>query len=424
MKTLSLFLLALTVSAHSQDLNRPFDIFGGGSLAQRVAEAADLAGAPEASEAKLLRERVLNVKTLDPAFLSGSNIQNDTGTTFFSTIHQAIDLSLRSRKIFTNSDIDAAYGLPGRDKSIEVSLLSHPVCAQTPASLSAILGADYVPDTATQKRINDFVTLSNLKRSRAMKGDTEAKEKFSLLWSSFFSCLAYAESLSDPELSSEADAAYNDFLDGNPTVRADFEQRNLLHRAPGVLFGIDHPGDYYIKRAAVRNNPNLSADEKAAALQKLYDEYNVWGPKKWVVAGLFQFAPEVNGNVVPCLNQWNENVTEAQRPAGFQIGLNKIDITRAIVSPVQSFTAYCGVQKVVQGFNSQVNTSNLTGVHPDNIVKTNQLKAPQDRCVSLMMRGGQARMYAHFGPLRNSTQKNLAGLFQCVDKAILEDIKN
>lgn len=72
--------------------------------------------------------------------------------------------------------------------------------------------------------------------------------------------------------------------------------------------------------------------------------------------------------------------------------------------------AFCGVNKILQSFAIQVNTTKSVSTHPSN-QSGGKFKAPADRCVSPFFYSGYS--YNHFGPLMNSTGSNLAGLMAC-----------
>ena len=81
---------------------------------------------------------------------------------------------------------------------------------------------------------------------------------------------------------------------------------------------------------------------------------------------------------------------------------------------MQSFNAFCGAHKLIETFSIQINTNNAHATHPDNAIN-GVLKSAENRCVSPHFYAGWA--YNHFGPLQNSTGKNLDELFSCIEKS-------
>jgi len=340
---------------------------------------------------------------------------------FFSSITQAVEAHLPARKIYSNEYIDRGYGLPGRARSRPVGLSSNPICMQDPSSIAAILGPDYIPDPDTIAALNDYASTLNALRLRA-RTDRQAARKLSRAWSVLFGCIAYAESLSSPgdldfktaegkvvSQKSDFDGLYREYLERNEAARSEFEAAGMAERPSGVILYQDRDGGYAIEIGQARAEGTLTP-EKIAQLKEKYPGWNAFG--------LYQFRPEVQQtNITTCVQQWNEERSACAIP--FRDSMFAL----ALASPGQTFNAYCGVMKVVEAFNSQVNTVNLTGVHPQNHLPGGRIVAPEKRCVSLLARGGTGRIYAHFGPLRNSTRKNLAGLVSCVKESFHEKLR-
>lgn len=108
--------------------------------------------------------------------------------------------------------------------------------------------------------------------------------------------------------------------------------------------------------------------------------------------GVFQFAPVMDGNIRPCIELWNEKFSEFKIPLRGDIKV----AAKILGSSAQAFNIFCGVNKVVQSFYVQINSRNLK--------YTNQEK----RCVTF-----NKFAYLHFGPLMNSTGKNLESVLRC-----------
>lgn len=168
-----------------------------------------------------------------------------------------------------------------------------------------------------------------------------------------FSCLAMEESLGDP------DTAVSQRVYQNATGRND--------KPKGVKFYID------------REQPKES-------------QLNI---------GLFQFTPNINGNIHSCVLAWNELFNQKQN---CQIK-NNSDVLNALSTSGQNFNVFCGIHKIIETSAVQMK-SEKSSAH---------FKAGE-ACVSLQMRAGLA--YNHFGPLQNSTGKNLASLARCLNSTI------
>jgi hypothetical protein len=162
-------------------------------------------------------------------------------------------------------------------------------------------------------------------------------------------------------------------------------------------------------KAARETGASISAETHRLAKEFVKAAYPTWA-----VVGMYQFDPNAAGNVSPCILQWNK--IHAANPSCFIDPASTAASLTALASGGQTFNAFCGVQKIVQSFNSQVNTSNLGGVAPANVKPDGTLRAPKDRCVSIVSQAGIGRVYSHFGPLRNSTHNNLAEVLSCAKR--------
>jgi hypothetical protein len=252
-------------------------------------------------------------------------------------------------------------------------------------------------------------------------------------------------------------------------------KRRMYERPPGVQFGEDHDGEYFnkinreIKATRLAADKDLTLDtldKRAKFINGHMDEFKAlldgtknelstfYDPKimeeykagkfkkpfkKWASIGFYQFNPE-SQNVLPCVNQWNklfegkprcqiDSTVHAVWPGEpkdsndptYKAAVEKYAnekrlangrIMHALSTPGQGFNIWCGVQKVVQSFNTQVNTQQdehprKTGVDLDNIldrknIADSKIKKSGERCVSLAAQGGDGRVYAHFGVFRNS----------------------
>ncbi len=267
------------------------------------------------------------------------------------------------------SDPDSVGGLYSvRANPIKVSLMSHAMCAVTSTSLGKTLAAyktrrdggtaSNVPSTSTINQINDFVKKYNSYRSGVLAGNESAALELRKIWTRVFGCLSYIESLTSADTSTSTRIATREAPSG--------------YRKPaGVLFYDDPSQD-----AASRLN-----------------------------IGLFQFTPTYSGNINACVKRW-----KTRYPSCGVSATTKAEMIRLIGSPLQNFNSFCGVDKVLQSFFVQVNTTNTYRTHTSN--NNGGLKDPRDRCVSLHFNANQS--YNHFGPFQNSTGGNLSSLMKCV----------
>jgi len=331
--------------------------------------------------------------------------QKNQPKTFGGAIESAVRLSLDSRIIKTDIYIQEGYGIAEERKTDPVGLLSNPLCEQDRNQIAAILGESHVPDEEAIKFLKDFTQTSNLSRDRALKGDSKELKNFVWQWTTLMSCLAYAESLDTAHKDASHDA-FSQFIERTGTSNFFYNHSAQSAVKPnGVLFGLDRRGEYYIEMAAAKKNGTFS-DSLLASLEARYPT--------WPVVGLYQFNANPVSNISPCVGQWNELISR-----------NSCEIDRLVTKSVftafsshgQSVNAFCGVQKIVQSFNSQVNTKNTTGVDLSNLIG-NRIKKPKDRCVSLVARAGGGRIYSHFGPFRNSVGYNLKKVMECTMNAM------
>jgi hypothetical protein len=343
---------------------------------------------------QLMRPRKQDLTSVDRCAVKGTG-----QSTFLDAISGAVKMSMAPRKIFSDPDIDSNYGLPGRSKSIEVGLISHPLCMATEASIKHLLGSQNAVDPYIVKSMNIFVDAVNSARIEALGGNSKGMRKAELLYTNFMGCLAYAESLTEPgdsgEKKTEFDSLYKKHIESDESLQAALGD---IPRPSGVIYSPDRVGTFYIQTVALRATSALTSD----AEEKLKQKY-----PSWLDIGLFQFKPDLKGNINPCIDQWNE------RNPSCKIERTMLSVTKALGSPGQTAGAYFGVQKIVEMYNSEVNTMNASGTDLAN-AEDGTLKTPRDRCVSLIARAGKNRVYSHFGVLADSVGVNLHGLLSCV----------
>lgn len=255
--------------------------------------------------------------------------------------------------------LSSYYGIPSQlSAHTPTSISGFPMCRVTSSSLTHTIGSNRVPAQSVINKLNQFTDRYNNFRKGILEGDLEAEIGMNKLWTRFMSCLAYTESLTTADNNASFNVA-NKYAPSN-------------YRKPaGVKFYED-------------------------PLQNEASRLNI---------GLFQFTPTASGNINPCLRQWN-----AQNPS-CQVATNssRAELIRVMGSSFQTFNAFCGVNKIQQSFAMQVNSNKTSSTHPENF--SGGMKSPQNRCVTPFFLSG--RSYNHFGPLQNSTGKNLDSLMTC-----------
>jgi hypothetical protein len=257
--------------------------------------------------------------------------------------------------------VGSLFGV-SNDDSLSVSLLSNPLCENSTESLKAMINK--VPDQRVIDKLNHFSTEMNTLRESALSGNGLMRDRANQLWSKFFSCLAYAESLSSADSQSSKNIA-------NKYRPDDYQHPS------GVKFYED-------------------------PLQEEASRLNI---------GLFQFTPDAQGNINPCLKAWNEmhaGNSQCQLP----LNGSQADMIKIVGSSQQSFNAFCGVHKIIQTFTVQAHTIDVDNTHPSNRL-ANGLKPAAQRCVSPFIQKGKG--YNHFGSLMNSSGMNLNVVFSCME---------
>jgi hypothetical protein len=252
------------------------------------------------------------------------------------------------------------YAVPSsNDNFLTSGLAQRELCISTSSSLRKTLKkSDRVPSSSVIKKLNSFERKINDLREKMLDGQEDAKMLLTKEWTKFFSCLAYTESLSSADSSSS-------------------------------------------NRVAKKYAP--SGYRKPAGVKFYEDPYQDEASKLNI--GMFQFTPNGRGNINACLGSWNELYPQCQ----VSKGASRSSLIKVFGSSLQTMNAFCGVNKIVQTFSVQVNSSKSYATHPSN---SNRAKA--DRCVTPWIYSGYA--YNHFGPLMNSTKSNLSKLISCIDK--------
>jgi hypothetical protein len=263
--------------------------------------------------------------------------------------------------------IGDSYGVSNQDqKLLPTSLIHHPLCEVDAKTLSTTLGSARVPAKAVIDKLNRFAKISNALRLESINGNSNAKRELLDHWNRLFTCLAYTESLGSADSTSSQKVAIK------------YAPKNYRKPA-GVEFYED-------------------------AAQSAESRLNI---------GLFQFTPSWQNNIQPCMRAWNA-VHPITSQCQIPLRAAQSDLIPIVGSSYQSFNAFCGVHKLVETFSIQVNTTKASATHPSNIVQ-GKLKLAESRCVSPHFLAGRA--YNHFGPLQNSTRKNMDELYSCIEKS-------
>ncbi len=250
----------------------------------------------------------------------------------------------------------------------KVSLLSHPQCSVSQVSLRESIGSS--PAQRTVDLANEFSRQINQAREMALFSPSasvrlEGWDRAMHLYSKLMGCLAYTESL----------------------TTADLPSSDAVARSVGPK-GYSRPGGVLFYRDPLQSN----------AASKL----NI---------GLYQFSPDPGGNVLSCVRSWN-----ARHPGfRFTSPISGSLLIHALGDVSQRFNAYCGVNKLLQSYVIQANTTARARTHASNLIrdaggKVTGAKYPSERCVSPFF---NSKSYNHFGPFQNSTGSNLHRVLSC-----------
>ncbi len=353
---------------------------------------------------------------------------------FGDAIEGAIRAHMQPRIFSFPEPVTIAYKIPmDLSKASAVSLISHPYCEVSSESLAHMLGAEFVPSSDVIKILQNFTKNLNDARNRYLteveaaarenrKPRAEPLQETTDYFLSVMGCIAYEESLAGPgdfgEEKHELDRKFQEFLAEAPGIQKKLNevQRSTL-RPSGVLVYTDRVGNYAIEIRALKaeaekqkNEGNYKEEEFQKKVSALKEKY-----KSWTVLGMYQFSPDAYGNTRACFEEWNKSV----RVDECKVNLgNSAATALALLSPAQTFNAYCGIAKINHANYTQINTSSPNGTDLSNLLQEGELKDPKDRCLSLVSRAGVGRVYAHFGPLRNSVKDNLGKVMKCVDGAL------
>lgn len=293
----------------------------------------------------------------DPRAENNFDIPLEDGqeSSFGHRIAREVARHLNADQVRFTEYFDDIFKIEPDDDPSAVSLVSHPLCEESHATLGTTLRRSNDLTDAEVEHVNAFVGHANAARDAILADSTDTLPALRT-WTALGACLAYAESLGDPDTSTS------------------------LNRARQLL------GDEFEKPDGVKFYYDSGHDNEAS---------------RWNI-GLFQFVLFRGGNIQPCLVTW-----QAQGLPGGNVrrDLNVKEMGRFVGSPGQSFNAFCGINKIAQTMTINALTTDPSRTHPSNIVG-DRLKPSQQRCVSLHNK----RAYAHFGPLirTNSTTAGYA----------------
>ncbi|KHD89772.1 MAG: hypothetical protein OM95_01485 [Bdellovibrio sp. ArHS] len=299
-----------------------------------------------------------NAQQAHASDLCDSNLdQNDR---FADRISYAVELKMQPSKAQLGY-VASYFGLNSDVNTyLPNSLISHPLCNVTSATLNTTLNGKNVPGAATIKKINEFADRMNSYRREALAGNRDGYVKASKLWSKFMMCLSYMESLTTADTTKSQNVAAKYAPSG-------------YRRPAGVNFYED---------------PYQPAESRL----------NI---------GLFQFTPDAGGNVQACIREWNALYPKC----GISQKASQAELIRVLGSSLQTFNSFCAAAKVTGSFAVQVNTTKAANTHPYNVNSNGKLKAPAERCVSPHMAVG--RSYNHFGPFQNTSGYTTETILNC-----------
>lgn len=282
-----------------------------------------------------------------------------------------------------------------QESPANVNLFSNRLCEASEQSLEHNLKgntpyARLLPRTV--ESVKRFVREYNAVYDKAQTNAGAAK-LLRLKMMKLTSCLARKESLGD------ADAKVSRDL-------GEYYEANLGYRKPAGV-NITHP-----------TYESYERDEDGRKRVKYLPRS---APANSLVVGLYQFtpAPGRKSNILSdCIPAWNEMFKkrpQCQLPKDFgESSGDKADLMKLLGSTQQTFNAFCGIHKVQGILYSQANTTDRNRTDLSNRKPSGELKAPEDRCVSLFF---GSKSPNHFGPLQNQSRdcETIKGRRVCTD---------
>lgn len=280
--------------------------------------------------------------------------------TFADRIAYAVNLKTRISKAELGYVASVFHLNTNQNTFISNSLISHPLCNVTVDTLKVTYDGVDVPSQMVVDKMNRFNDLHNQYRQALLAGDANALLNLNKLWSKFFMCLGYMESLTLAD-STESDQVAD---------------RYAWRRPAGV---------------------------------NMHDDLYQSDPASVLGIGVFQFAPDVQGDIRSCVLEWNQLYPKCQidTKASWQQMLNVIG------SAKQTFNAFCAAAKVTAMFSVQLNSTDSVNTHPANLSR-GLIKSASEKCVSPFM--NVRRSYNHFGPLQNVHKTTAEQVLTCTLK--------
>lgn len=286
------------------------------------------------------------------------------------------------------SKIDNHYsvlGVYGVDKATsKVSLTSAPMCTDFDSYFVA--GRDstkqkiaYKFKETQMKFARGYNTLRTdlddaVKLKLPSEEITKKRQRLEKFFYSFMASLAEHESLGDPNVSSSQNAA------------------TAVNTTLGVA-NYSRPNDVKFYSDRWQSDPN--------------SKFNI---------GLFQFSPNRNGNIHPCVESWNKIYGKYYSQCRINLN-NNADAVKLIGASDQIFNAFCGSSKILQSKMVQINTNEYEAGSSKRrrTPKQNafegedsmQLKSSDRRC--WLPFSYSKHTYNHFGTLGHSVYLNSNG---------------
>lgn len=299
------------------------------------------------------------------------DLETGQSSTFGDAITREIMRHLESGQVYFKGYHQ--YGkTPKRPDPQQASLTSHPLCIENRASLERSLRRPQQLLEREIELVNAFARKANAARRR-YRANPQERQDVIRVWAALAGCLAYTESLGDPDTKAS-------------------------RRRAAQLLGAGY--------------------RKPAGVKFYYDRRHSNPASRWNI-GLYQFVLSRGGNINPCIRSW----VAGGFPTSRRIHDLELRQMGAFVgSPGQSFNAFCGVNKLAQTIFVNAHTTDRDLTHAGNRVGPDRLRPPEDRCVSLHNKSA----YSHFGPLiRTDTSvsgyhSNLEKLFSCARHALRE----
>lgn len=279
---------------------------------------------------------------------------------FADRVAYAVYRRMKPMVIDVGSSVAPLFGLSSsRDGYLPSSLLNHPFCKVTAATLQTTYEGKNIPSAATIAKAQKFTDLLNQYRTQTLAGSRDGKVKAYKLWTKFMMCLGYMESLTS------ADSAESTKIANSLGFR----------RPAGVNL----------------HNDSLQTNADSELGIGMFQESNI---VKW-------------GDSYSCVTDWNQQFPSCK----IDTNISRMDMVPVLGSTYQTFNAYCGTALITRMFGVQINAVRAKNTHPDNVNSNGSLKAPADRCVSPFMNVNTS--YNHFAPLQNGSGFTLDHILSC-----------